>query len=291
MERYPKSKKTTEVIISDLGKLQPQALDAEQAVLGALMLEKDAFSQIKETLRPECFYDKRHKLIYEAIRELANQPDGKVDVLTVLNNLKKSGNLAAAGGVTYVSQLTNNVTSTLHIDFHAKIVIQKYIARELITFAGRVQGKAYDEANDIEDLMQEAEAGLFEIAQRNIKREALQIYPVINEALKEISAAKERGDGLSGLATGFEELDKMTSGWQKSDLIIIAARPAMGKTAFVLSMAKNMAVDHHITVAVFSLEMSNLQLVNRLISNHCGIANEKIKSGKISDFERRQLEE
>jgi len=277
-------------MVSDVGKLQPQALDAEQAVLGALMLEKDAFSQINETLRPESFYDKRHVLIFEAIRELSNHPDGKVDVITVINSLKRSDNLEAAGGLQYVSQLTSNVTSTLHIDYHAKIVTQKHIARELIRYSGLIQGKAYDEGNDIEDVMQEAEEGLFEIAQRNIKRDAIQIYPVVEQAIKAIHDAKERTGGLSGLPSGFDEIDHITSGWQKSDLIIIAARPAMGKTAFVLSMAKNMAVNYKIPVAVFSLEMSNVQLVNRLIANVCAIENEKIKSGNLEPHEWTQLE-
>ena len=160
---------------------------------------------------------------------------------------------------------------------------------ELITFSSDVQNKAFDATQDVDDLMQEAEGKLFEISQRNVKKDVVQINPVIKEALRNIEAASVREDGLSGLSTGFRELDKMTSGWQNSDLVIIAARPAMGKTAFVLSMAKNMAMDHGTPVAVFSLEMSNVQLVNRLIVNACEITGEKIKSGNLESYEWEQL--
>jgi len=278
-------KKPVEVIIQESGRIPPQAPELEKVVLGALMLEKDALSNIGDILRPECFYDKRHELIFEAIRDLTNQREPKIDMLTVIEQLKRNGNLQAAGGMLYISELTNNVTSTVHLDVHAKIIAQKYLARELIHFSGIVQGKAFDETIDIDDLMQETESTLFEIAQRNIKKEAIQIDPIIKEAYNVIKLASTRTDGLSGISSGFYKLDKITSGWQKSDLIIIAARPAMGKTAFVLSMAKNMAVDFKIPVAIFSLEMSNIQLVTRLITNVCEIEGNKIKSGKLSSEE------
>ncbi|MDR1381424.1 MAG: replicative DNA helicase [Tannerella sp.] len=277
------------VILSDPGKVQPQALEIEKAVLGALLLEKDAYSNISEILRPECFYDKRHELIFEAIVGLSvsGRP---VDMLTVMEQLKKNGNLQAAGDLLYISELTNNVASTAHLEFHARIVAQKFLARELIRFSGLIQGKAFDETLDIEDLMQDAEARLFEISQRNIKKDAIQINTVINEAYAGINAAAKRKEGLSGISSGFTGLDRITSGWQKSDLIIIAARPAMGKTAFVLSMAKNMAVNFKTPVALFSLEMSNVQLVNRLIINVCELSGDKIKSGRLEPYEWTQLD-
>ena len=157
--------------------------------------------------------------------------------------------------------------------------MQKYLARELITFGAKVQSAAFDESNDIEDVMQNTEGELFELSQRNVKKDVTQIDPVIMQAVAQMQASSQRASGLSGLESGFRELDRLTSGWQNSDLIIIAARPAMGKTAFVLSMAKNMAVNFNIPVAIFSLEMSNLQLVNRLISNVCELDGSKIKSG------------
>ena len=287
--RTEKKKSVETIVIPETGKIQPQALDIEKVVLGALMLDRDAFSTISEILRPESFYDKKHELIFEAIVDLSL--NGKpVDLLTVAEQLKKNGNLKAAGDALYLSELTNNVAGAAHIEYHAKIIAQKFLSRELIKFSGLVQGKAYDESIDVDDLMQEAEGKLFDISQRNIKKEAIQINPVINEAISSIQLAARKKEGLSGLSSGFTDLDKITSGWQKSDLIIIAARPSMGKTAFVLSMAKNIAVNFKTPVALFSLEMSNLQLVNRLIVNVCELSGEKIKSGRLEPYEWEQLD-
>jgi replicative DNA helicase len=281
--------KQTPVSLSDIGKRPPEARELEEAVLGALMLEKDAYSIVSDILKPQSFYEHAHELIYTAIQNLAilQRP---VDMLTVQEQLKKQGQLEEAGGAYYLAQLTGKVVSTAHLEFHARIVAQKYLARELIRYTSEVSGKAYDETIDVEDLMQEAEAGLFEISQRNMKKDVMQINPVINEAIELLNIAAQRKDGLSGLPTGFSGLDKMTSGWQKSDLVIIAARPAMGKTAFVLSMAKNIAVNYKRPVAVFSLEMSNVQLVNRLIINVCEIEGEKIRNGQLADHEWVQLD-
>lgn len=277
------------VIVPDMGRLQPQARELEEAVLGALMLEKDAYSIVSEILKPECFYEKAHEKIYAAIVDLAIS-QRPVDMLTVTEQLKKRGELDEVGGPFYISQLTGKVASSAHIEYHARIIAQKYLARELISFTAMIQSKAFDETIDVEDLMQEAEGKLFEISQRNVKKDVTQINPVIKEAMVLLEKAANQKEGLSGLRTGFEGLDKMTSGWQNSDLIIIAARPAMGKTAFVLSMAKNMAVNFNTPVALFSLEMSNVQLVNRLIVNVCEIPGEKIKSGQLAPYEWGQLD-
>ena len=262
------------------GRIAPRDIEVEEAVLGALMLEKDAYTTVCDLLKPEAFYEPAHQKIYEAIQQLgaSQQP---IDMLTVTERLRAMGELNAIGGPARISELTARVASGAHILFHAQIVAQKYLARELITFASNIEGKAYDEANDVDDLLQEAEGSLFEISQRNVKKDVTQIDPIINQAIQQIEAAANRQSGLSGLETQFHELDKLTSGWQNSDLIIIAARPAMGKTAFVLSMAMNMAVGVNTPVAIFSLEMSNLQLVNRLISNVCEREGEKIKSGRL----------
>ncbi|MDH6343685.1 replicative DNA helicase [Parabacteroides sp. PFB2-12] len=284
-----KGRQKTVVVPDMAGRLQPQARELEEAVLGALMLEKDAYSMVSEILKPECFYDKSHELIYTAIVDLA-LTQRPVDMLTVTEQLKKHGNLEAVGGPFYISQLTTKVASSAHIEYHARIIAQKYLARELISFSANVQNKAFDETQDVDDLMQEAEGKLFEISQRNVKKDATQINPVIGEALELLQKAYNQKEGLSGQRTGFEDLDKITSGWQNSDLIIIAARPAMGKTAFVLSMAKNMAVQFNIPVALFSLEMSNVQLVNRLIVNVCELPGEKIKSGRLERHEWEQLD-
>ena len=275
--------------VNDYGRIQPQAPELEEAVLGALMIEKDAYSLVSEILRPESFYEHRHQLIYAAITDLAvNQKP--VDILTVKEQLSKRGDLEEVGGPFYITQLSSKVASSAHIEYHARIIAQKSLARELITFTSNIQSKAFDETLDVDDLMQEAEGKLFEISQQNMKKDYTQINPVIDEAYKLIQKAAARTDGLSGLESGFTKLDKMTSGWQNSDLIIIAARPAMGKTAFVLSMAKNIAVDYRNPVALFSLEMSNVQLVNRLIANVCEIPSEKIKSGQLANYEWQQLD-
>lgn len=283
-----KKKELTAPSKDALGRLSPRDTDVEAAVLGALMIEKDAYTVVCDILKPESFYEPAHQRVYEAIQTLgASQKP--IDLFTVTEQLKRIDALDEVGGPAFVMQLTSNVTSAAHIEFHARIVAQKYLARELISFSAQIEKNAYDESIDVDDLMQEAEGKLFEISQRNVKKDVTQIDPVISAALDQIQLAANRASGLSGLQTGFHELDKVTSGWQNSDLIIIAARPAMGKTAFVLSMAKNMAVNYNIPIAVFSLEMSNLQLVNRLISNVCELPGEKIKSGQLTSLEWDQL--
>ena len=273
---------------TDDAKIQPQDKEIEDAVLGALMLERDAYAIVCDLLRPESFYDPGNQKIYAAINKLGvmQQP---IDMLTVTQQLRADGALDDVGGPVRISELTSNVASAAHIEYHARIVAQKFLARRLISFCSEIEKKSFDESYDIDDLLQEAEGKLFEISQGNLKKDFTQIDPVINSAMEQIEAAGKRESGLSGLQTGFHNLDNLTSGWQNSDLIIIAARPAMGKTAFVLSMAKNMAVDYNTPVAIFSLEMSNLQLVNRLISNVCEIEGEKIKSGRLSRQEWEQL--
>ena len=275
--------------VDEYGHLQPQAPEVEEAVLGALMIEKDAYSLVSEILRPESFYEHRHQLLYKAITTLAmrQQP---IDILTVAEQLRSTGDLEEVGGPFYITQLSGKVASSAHIEYHARIIAQKFLARELITFTSNIQTLAFDETQDVDELMQQAEGKLFEISQKNMKKDYTQINPVIQEAYEMLQKAAARTDGLSGLESGFYALDKMTSGWQNSDLVIIAARPAMGKTAFVLSMAKNMAVNARIPVALFSLEMSNVQLVNRLIVNVCEIPGEKIKSGQLAPYEWGQLD-
>ncbi|MDL2278262.1 replicative DNA helicase [Parabacteroides sp. OttesenSCG-928-G07] len=277
------------IIVPEMGRLQPQARELEEAVLGALMLEKDAYSIISEILKPECFYEKSHEMIFSAIVDLALS-QRPIDMLTVTEQLKVRGELDQVGGPFYIAQLTSKVASSAHIEYHARIIAQKYLARELISFSSMVQGKAFDETIDVEDLMQEAEGKLFEISQRNVKKDVTQIDPVISEAMALLQKAAGQTEGFTGLRTGFNDLDKITFGWQNSDLIIIAARPAMGKTAFVLSMAKNMAVNFNTPVALFSLEMSNVQLVNRLMVNVSELSGEKIKSGQLADYEWEQLD-
>ena len=287
-------RKTTQPTIikvgaNELGKLPPQALELEASIIGALMIEKDAFSSITDLLRPESFYSDQHRHIFEAVQALSAK-DAPIDVLSVAEQLKLAGKLELAGGVLYLSDLTRRVASAAHVRYHAQIIAQKATARDLITAACQIEEKGYDETQDVDELVEEATAKIFEISQRAQKRDVTHIYPVITEAFERMHKASENEGNISGIPSGFTELDKITSGWQKSDLVIIAARPAMGKTAFVLSMAKNIAVDFNIPVAIFSLEMSNVQLVNRLIMNVCEIEGNKIRNGRLTKAEWDKLE-
>ena len=277
-----------QILTDPTGKLPPRDTELEEIVLGACMLEKDAYMNVCDLLVADSFYDPVNKKIFEAITTLGlNQRP--IDMMTVTEQLRRDGTLEEVGGAVHIAELTARVYSTANLEYHAGIVAQKYLARRLITFAAGVETKAYDESNDIEELLQETESQLFDISQNQLKREVTQIDPVINMALEQIQSAANNESGLSGLQTGYRELDKMTSGWQNSDLIIIAARPAMGKTAFVLSMAKNMAVDYNVPIAIFTLEMSNVQLIKRLISNVASLEGEKIKSGRLSPEEEDRL--
>lgn len=271
------------------GRIQPQARELEEAILGALMIEKDAYAMISEILTIQSFYDKTHELIFTAIQDLAMKQE-PIDMLTVIEQLKRNGTLEASGGIPHIIQLSQKVISSAHLEYHARIVAQKALARQLISFSSNVANKAFDETIDVDDLMQEAEGQLFKISQQNIKNDFTQISPIVHNAINLIQETANRPDGISGLQSGFTDLDKITFGWQNSDLIIIASRPSMGKTAFILSMAKNMAIDFNIPVAIFSLEMSSIQLVNRLIINLAELEGEKIKSGKLQDHEWNQLD-
>ena len=283
-----KKQEIKQILTDSTGKLPPRDLELEEVVLGACMLEKDAYMNVCDLLVPESFYDPVNQKIFQAITTLGfNQKP--IDIITVTDQLRRDGTLEEVGGAIHIAELTARVYSSANLEYHAGIVAQKYLARRLITFAAGVETKAYDESNDIEELLQVTESELFEISQNKLKHEVTQIDPVINEALEQIEKAANSDSGLSGLETGFHELDKITSGWQNSDLIIIAARPAMGKTAFVLSMAKNMSIDFNIPIAIFTLEMSKVQLIKRLISNVASLEGEKIKSGRLSNEEEDRL--
>ncbi len=284
-----KSKIPAATTTFDYGKLPPQAMELEDAVLGAMMLEKDAVIAVLDILKPESFYKEAHQKIFRAILNLSTE-EKPVDILTVTEELKKNKDLDEVGGPFYVSQLTTNVASSAHVEFHARIVAQKFIQRELIRVTSNIQTMAFDDSIDVDDLLDSSENELFKIAEGNIKKESVKVGSLLSEAIKMIEDASKRENKLSGVPSGYTALDRMTSGWQRSDLVIIAARPAMGKTAFVLSMTRNMAVDNNVPVALFSLEMSSLQLANRLICSISELSSEKIRSGSLSHEEWKQLE-
>ncbi|MBR1428449.1 MAG: replicative DNA helicase [Prevotella sp.] len=285
----PERKRNNTPIDPSYGHLQPQATDIERVVLGALMIDKDAFSVVSEILTPETFYEPRNQKIYHAIQtlSLAEKP---VDIMTVIEELKRESTLEEVGGPAYIIELSSHVVSSAHIEYHSRILKQKHMARQLITYASVIEGKAFDEGVDVDELMQEAEAKLFELSQKNMRQDYLQIDPILTQAVDILQKAAANTGGLTGIATGYTKLDDMTAGWQPSDLVIIAGRPAMGKTAFALSLAKNIAVDYQVPTAFFSLEMNNVQLVNRLISNVCEISGKKILNGQLDDEEWKRLD-
>jgi len=277
----------TTIINLEKGKLPPQALDLEEAVLGAMMIDKKGVDEVIDILQPDAFYKEAHKHIFEAIFQLFtdSQP---IDLLTVSAQLKKSAKLELAGGDFYLIQLTQKIASSAHIEFHSRIILQKYIQRSLIRISSEIIEESYDETTDVFDLLDKAESKLYEVTQGNIKRSSETAQSLVIQAKKRIEEIANK-EGLSGIATGFEKLDKVTSGWQPSDLVIIAARPGMGKTAFVLSMARNIAIDFGHPVALFSLEMSSVQLITRLISSETGLSSEKLRTGKLEKHEWEQL--
>lgn len=286
-----KQKKTSakpKVMNSIDGKKPPQALDLEQAVLGALMIDNDALSNSIELLKAESFYQTEHQKIFSAIEDLFNNAQ-PVDILTVTNLLKQKGELKNIGGASFVSKLTNRIASAANIETHARIIAQKFIQRELIRISSTTIKDAYDDTTDVFDLLNDAEQGLFEISEGNIRKNYDKMSTLIRQALDQIEEIKNKEDGLSGIPSGFTDLDRVTSGWQNSDLVILAARPGMGKTAFVLSMARNTAVQFKKPVAVFSLEMSSVQLVNRLIASESGIPADKLRKGNLEEHEWIQL--
>ena len=277
----------TTIINLEKGKLPPQVLELEEAVLGAMMIDKKGVDEVIDILQPDAFYKESHKHIFEAIFQLFtdSQP---IDLLTVSAQLKKNGKLELAGGDFNLIQLTQKISSSAHIEFHSRIILQKYIQRSLIKISSEIIEESYDEATDVFDLLDKAESKLYEVTQGNIKRSSETAQSLVIQAKKRIEEIANK-EGMSGIATGFHKLDKITSGWQPSDLIIIAARPGMGKTAFVLSMARNIAIDLGQPVALFSLEMSSVQLITRLISSETGLASEKLRTGKLEKHEWEQL--
>ncbi|MCK0114872.1 replicative DNA helicase [Gelidibacter sp. F63206] len=275
------------IISLEKGKIPPQALDLEEVVLGAMMIDKKGVDEVIDILSPEAFYKDAHKHIFEAIFKLFENSE-PVDLLTVSSQLKKDAKLELVGGDFYLISLTQRVSSSAHIEFHARIILQKFIQRSLIKISNEIIEEAYDETKDVFDLLDQAEAKLYEVTQGNIKKSTETAQSLVIQAKKKIEDISNK-EGLSGIPSGFDKLDKLTSGWQESDLIIVAARPGMGKTALTLSMARNIAVEHNIPVAFFSLEMASVQLITRLISSETGLSSEKLRTGKLEKHEWEQL--
>ena len=276
------------------GKIPPQAKELEEAILGAIMLEKSAFDTVIEILKPECFYVDAHQKIFKAMQGLAIK-SLPIDMLTVVEELKLREELELVGGPYYVTKLTNSVVSSANIDAHSRIVLQKFIQRELIRISGEIIGDAYEDSTDVFDLLDSAEGKLFEITNNHLRKNFDDIDSVLVKTFNRIEDMRNRKDEITGVPTGFPTLDKITYGWQPTDLIILAARPSVGKTAFALNLARTAAIrpkgdDRPPTaVAFFSLEMSSSQLVQRILSAESEIWLEKIARGKLEEHEMKQL--
>jgi replicative DNA helicase len=272
------------------GKIPPQAKELEEAVLGAIMLEKSAFDTVVEILKPECFYLEGHQRIYRSMQSLA-QKSQPIDIFTVVEELKTRQELDIVGGAYYVTKLTNSVVSSAHIETHSRIILQKFIQRELIRISGEIIGDAYEDSTDVFDLLDDAESKLFEITNNHLRKNFDSIDNVLVKTIARIEDLRHKQDQITGVPSGFPKLDKITYGWQPTDLIILAARPAVGKTAFALNLARNAALNtaKPTPVAFFSLEMSSAQLVQRILSAESEIFMEKIARGRLEEHEMKQL--
>src|SRR5215216_6775034 len=292
LNRDKKNRRKTPLDLSTMiyGKVPPQAKDLEEAVLGAIMLEKKAFDAVVEILKPECFYVDAHQRIYRAMQGLANKSQ-PIDLLTVVEELKVREELDFVGGPYFVTKLTNAVVSSANIEAHSRIVLQKFIQRELIRISGEIIGDAYEDSTDVFDMLDEAESKLFEITNNHLRRDYASIDTVLVKTISRIEDLRTRQDEITGVPTGFSLLDRITYGWQPSDLIILAARPSVGKTAFALNLARNAAMHPTKPTAVgfFSLEMSASQLVQRILSAESEIWLEKISRGRLEEHEMKQL--
>lgn len=272
------------------GKVPPQAKDLEEAVLGAIMLEKSAFDTVVEILKPECFYVEAHQRIFRSMQSLSNKSQ-PIDILTVAEELRFKEELEMIGGAYYVTKLTNTVVSSANIEAHSRIILQKFIQRELIRISGEIIGDAYEDSTDVFDLLDDAETKLFEITNNHLRKNFDTIDSVLVKTIQRIEDLRHKNEDVTGVPSGFPSLDRVTYGWQNTDLIILAARPAVGKTAFALNLARNAVMNpsKQTPVALFSLEMSAGQLVQRILAAESEIWLEKIARGKLEEHEMKQL--
>jgi len=285
--QYGYTSQRGDLISLEKGKIPPQAVDLEEVTLGAMLIDKKGVDEVVDILTPEAFYKEAHGYIFDAIYNLFENGE-PIDLLTVSDELKKKKLLEKVGGDYYLVQLTQKVSSSAHIEFHARIILQKFIQRSLIRISNEIINEAYDESTDVFDLLDSAESKLYDVTEGNIKTSTETAKNLVIQAKRRIEEISNK-EGLSGVPSGFDDLDKLTSGWQASDLVIVAARPGMGKTALTLSMARNIAVGQNIPVAFFSLEMSSVQLITRLISSETGLSSDKLRTGSLATHEWEQL--
>ncbi len=261
-------------------KILPQSLEAEQAVLAAMFNDRDAILEVIPLLKESDFYRHDHGVLYATMRQM-NEQNVPIDLVTITAQLDKDGNLEKAGGIAYVAQIANSLGSAANITHYANIVKEKAVLRDLISIASNISNRSYDDTEETEKILDDAERMVLEISQKRARSGLVPISEVIDASLSQLEILSQKKEGLTGLTSGFIDLDRMTSGWQKSDFIILAARPAMGKTAFALNMAQNAAMATHQPVAIFSLEMSKEQLVNRMVSSMAEIDQQTLRNGRI----------
>ena len=271
-----------------LGRVPPQAVDIEMAVLGAMILEKNAISRAIEILDKTAFYKPAHQKIFDAVIELSERNEA-VDSITLVEELCRRNHLDEIGGPVYISDLTMRVTSAANVEYHAKIVLEKSLLRNLISESSDITSRAFNEAEDALDLLDEAEQKIFRISEKRMRKSFISMKDAVHTTFELLQNIHGKHNGVTGVPSGFTALDNLTGGFQNSDLIIVAARPSMGKTALVLSLARNAAIDHNVPIAFFSLEMSSQQLVMRLICAEARVNAHQVRTGRLPEDEWRKL--
>ena len=269
-------------------RVPPQNIEAEQAVLGAMLIEKEAIARVTELLKGGDFYREAHRLIFEAMLDLYNRNEA-VDMITVIELLKREDHLERVGGIAYVTSLANSVPTAANVHYHAKIVEEKALLRQLIQTSTKIAALGYEGSEEVSQIVDQAEKMILEVSNRRIGGDFTPIKSIVLDAFGKIEQLYESRGGITGLATGFKDLDRLTSGLQKSDLILVAARPSMGKTAFTLNIASNVAIREKKAVAFFSLEMSKEQLVQRMLCAEASIDSQKLRIGELEDDDWTKL--
>lgn len=273
-----------------LQQAQPQNTDAEASLLGAILIDQDAIVKIADTIDPGDFFDIRHQRIYEAVINLYEKRQA-IDVLTLSDQLKNMGYLDMVGGPTYLTELTNFVPTAAHVEQYADIVAQKSMRRRLIQTSHEISGLGFDESKSLKELIEEAETRLFQVSQQHVKQTIVSIEDILADSFERLDELHKDKKAIRGVPTGFKDMDNVLAGLQRSDLFILAARPSMGKTAFVLNLAHNVAVNSKEPVLIFSLEMSKEQLVDRLLSMESGVDAWALRTGNLSDQDFEKLGE
>jgi len=271
-----------------LDRIPPQNIEAEQSVLGAMLIEKEAIAKVVEILQPGDFYREAHRLVFQAILELFNRNDG-VDMITVIEVLRKEDKLEAAGGIAYITSLANSVPTAANVIYHARIVEEKSLLRQLIHAATNIAGMGYDANDEVPLILDSAEKMILDVAGRKVGHDFTPIKNILLDTFTKIEGLYASKGGITGLPTGFKDLDKLMSGLQPSDLVLIAARPSMGKTAFVLNIAQHVAIKEKQPVAFFSLEMSKEQLVQRMLCAEAPIDAQRLRNGDLEENDWKKL--